>query len=161
VGLGKLKEQQEHFGNVVSKIPKPNATDIMQSRMEYGTRHEIDAIATLTVKVLPFFYPDHNYFKEGCVPIPYSDQPFCMVVSPDGSFRKSEHGPTVMMYENKCKAPNAYSPTAYYTILHYYVTQLLSEMHVYNCPELLFTCWSEQSMTVFHVDFNQYLWDAC
>ena len=67
--------------------------------------------------------------------MPNKDQASFMVVSPDGSFRKTLDGPAIMMYENKCKAPNSFSSTAYYEIPHYYVVQLLSEMYAYGCSE--------------------------
>jgi hypothetical protein len=48
VGLGKLKEQQEHYDHVVRTIDRtPGTTEEIQRRMEYGTVHEIDATASL------------------------------------------------------------------------------------------------------------------
>ena len=161
LGLGTLKQQNEHFDIVVNKADKPSPTEDIQRRMEYGTKHEIDAVATVTAKVLPFLYPDYKYIEEGCIQVPYKDQASFLVVSPDGSFRKCIDGSAMMMYENKCKAPNSFSSSAYYKIPDYYVVQLLCEMHAYNCPQLLFTCWSEQSMTVFCVEFDDALWETC
>lgn len=161
LGIGTLKQQQQHFDTVINKVDKADVSETVQRRMEYGTLHEIDAVATVTGKVLPFLYPDYNYYEEGCVKVPYKDHMSFMVVSPDGSFRKSYDGPALMMYENKCKAPQSFSSTAYYKIPDYYVVQLLCEKHAYSCTELMFTCWAEQSMTVFLVLFDAELWETC
>lgn len=86
------------------------------------------------------------------------NQTECMVVSPDGSLRNTCDAKPDLMYENKCKAPTSYNALTYYSISHYYVTQLLSEMFAYECRERLFACWSVQFMAVFHVRFDQEIW---
>jgi hypothetical protein len=164
VGLGKLKDQQSHVDRVMGKVSEEvgiQVDDGTKARMEFGVLHELDAIATLSGKVLPFLFPTLQYFEEGCVKVSSTNKDDFMVVSPDGSLRSSSEKEPQLMYENKCKAPSSYNPTAYYSIPHYYVTQLLSEMHAYQCKELLFTCWSLQSMTVFLVHFDQQLWATC
>lgn len=50
IGLGKLKQQQEHFDTVIHRKPKQEPSSDIRKRMEYGTSHEIDAVATLTAK---------------------------------------------------------------------------------------------------------------
>lgn len=149
LGLDTLKRQKEHFDNVVDGKKK------RERRMEFGTQHEIDAIATVVSKVIPFFYPRLSYFEEGCEVISSLNDDHFMVVSPDGSFREGEHHQLAMMYETKCKSPSSFSPHVYYKIPKYYVVQILSEMQAYSCKELIFTCWSEVSLTVFHVTFNE------
>jgi hypothetical protein len=79
-------------------------------------------------------------------------------LSPNGSLRNTCDAKPDLMYENKCRAPTSYNALTYYSISHYYVTQLLSEMFVYECRERLFTCWSVQFMAVFHVRFDQEIW---
>ena len=69
-------------------------------------------------------------------------------------------GEVSMMYENKCKTQNSYSTDVYYNIPNYYVPQLLCEMKAYSCDKLLFTCWSEKSMTLFEIEFDEELWAA-
>lgn len=128
-------------------IEKPQRDPETQKGMDYGNVHEIDAIATVPSLILPLFYPDLKYFEEGCLKVPHERNESFLVVSPDGSFRESEYAPARLMYEHKCKAPNSYLSSAYYYIPYYYVTQLLSEMHAYDCKKLLFTCWSKQSTT--------------
>ena len=65
LGLGKLREQQQHFDHVIKKVEKTNFDIDTQRRMEYDTIHEIDAVATLTGNVLLF--PNQTYIKNGCV----------------------------------------------------------------------------------------------
>ena len=161
LGLGKLKEQQQHFDTFVLKKDKEHPDEETSHRMAYGTEHEIDAVATLTGKILPFLYPNVRYFEEGCDAISSENNPSFMVVSPDGSLRMKADEAPCLMYENKCKAPTSYTPTAYYSIPQYYVTQLLCEMHAYECKELLFTCWTPQSTTVFRVQDDAELWNSC
>lgn len=102
--------------------------------MEFGSTNEIDAIATLTGKVLPFVYPEMKYIEEGCMKISSKNDANFMVASPDDSLRVSTEDVPKMMYENKCKAPTSYNPSAYNSIPHYYVLQLLSEIHMLVIP---------------------------
>ncbi|KAK3085331.1 hypothetical protein FSP39_001627 [Pinctada imbricata] len=129
--------------------------------MAYGTDHEIDAIATLTAKIMPFLHPGLNYVEEGCARVSSARNPSFLVTSPDGTLRYDAFEEPVFMYENKCRAPNAFTAYSYYTIPHYYVPQLLCEMHAYQCKQLLFTCWSTQSTTAFSVRFDDDLWEEC
>ncbi|KAH3813853.1 hypothetical protein DPMN_142323 [Dreissena polymorpha] len=162
LGLGKLKQQRKHFDQVMKGVEiNEEDTRAISQRLIYGNEHEIDAIATLTSKVLPLYYPDLKYFEEGCMRIPSTSSESFMVVSPDGSLRQSKDELPEFMYENKCKAPDSYDPTSYYSIPNYYVVQLISEMNAYNCQKLIFTCWSEQSMTTFLVQNDRELWSKC
>ena len=70
--------------------------------MAYGTKHEIDGIATLIIRFLPAYYPNLNYVEEGCVVVNMHSVP--MVVSPDGSLRQDfDNDQSDMMFENKCR----------------------------------------------------------
>lgn len=162
-GLARLKDQQSHIDKILGKSDssRDEFDDETRKRMEFGATHEIDAVATLAAKVLPFLYPNLKYFEEGCMRVPTESQQSFMVVSPDGTLRESPEAEPSLMYENKCKSPNSYNPSAYYSIPHYYALQLLSEMNAYRCQELLFTCWSPKSMTVFHVRNDTALWMKC
>jgi len=159
--LGILRQQQKHYDIVVQKKKKPDTSLEIQKRMEFGTLNEIDALATLTAKVLPFLFPDLDYFEEGCQKVCEGTFESFLVVSPDGSLRDKNTGDIKFMYENKCKSPDSFSPNAYYTIPEYYVLQILCEMKAYNCCDLLFTCWSEESLTLYHAQFDDHLWTTC
>ena len=73
------------------------------SNMEYGTKNEINAVATLVGRILPFLYPDLAYVEEGCY-VEYVDQlnskPL-IVVSPDGSIRNGAHKKAILGFEAK------------------------------------------------------------
>ncbi|XP_053404619.1 uncharacterized protein LOC128558653 [Mercenaria mercenaria] len=159
LGLGKLKDQQSHFDKfVLGKEVEDQFSQQQRENMKYGTDHEIDGIATVVGRVLPALYHDQEYFEEGCIEVPYGDKKSFLVVSPDGSLREDANSEPTMMYENKCKTPNEYTTDVYYKIPLYYIPQLLCEMHAYKCSDLLFTCWSEQSTTVFRVIFEDAVW---
>ena len=160
VGLGKLKEQQSHFDNVILGKKLGEFTDQQKKNMEYGTQHEIDGVATICARVLPAFFPDLQYFEEGCVCVPHSDKRSFMVVSPDGSFRRNADSAPEAMYENKCKTHNDFTVDVHYTIPQYYIPQVMCEMKAYECSELLFSCWTKQSTTVLKVTFDDNLWNA-
>ena len=115
----------------------------------------------LRSKILPCLFPSYCYFEEGCKRIPSDRHENVMVVSPHGSIRAAEDKEPYMMYENKCKSPEAFSKHAFYKIPKYCVVQLPSEMKTYDCQKLLFTCWSEISQTAFIVDFDDEVWCRC
>lgn len=96
---------------------KTHPNEEASQRMAYGTLHEIDAIATLTGKVIPFLFRNLSYFEEGCKIIPCPSDYNFIEISPDSSLRTGE--------------------------------------------DLLFTCWSEMSLTAFHVEFNEELRNNC
>lgn len=150
VGLDTLKRQQAHFDMIFNT---------QSERMRFGVLHEIDAIATLVSKVLPFLYPNAKYVEEGASRISNEDDEHFMVVSPDGSIRNDTESSPFMMYENKCKTPNDYSSSVYYNLPSYYISQVLAEMKIYDCSELLFTCWSPESMVVSRIEFDECLWN--
>jgi len=158
LGLGRLKQQQSHYDKVVLGKPENRVfTEEQKQNMEYGTLHEIDGIATVVGRILPAFYPNVEYFEEGCVRMSLDDQQSFFVVSPDGSLKKT-NGEIAMMYENKCKTQNNFSANVYYNIPKYYIPQLLCEMKAYECDLLFFTCWSEKSTTLFEVTFDDNIW---
>ena len=91
LGLGRLKQQQSHYDKVVLGKPENRVfTEEQKQNMEYGTLHEIDGIATVVGRILPAFYPNVEYFEEGCVRMSLDDQQSFFVVSPDGSLKKNK-----------------------------------------------------------------------
>ena len=61
VGLGTLKETQEHFDTKIRKIePKP-PTPQQEMHMRPGTENEDSAFATLATQVLPLYFPGNVY----------------------------------------------------------------------------------------------------
>ncbi|MEW8545065.1 MAG: YqaJ viral recombinase family protein, partial [Candidatus Thiodiazotropha sp.] len=160
LGLDSLRKQQDYFDEVVHKKTSENhaLNPKVAAAMDYGVRHEPDAIATLVGRVLPAFFPDLVYVEEGCATISEENCPFYLS-SPDGSIRQSPADQAQFMYETKCKPPNDQTTSVYYEIPKYYVMQILGEMRSYECERLLFTVWSEQSTVVFETSFCEEIWD--
>ena len=86
--------------------------------MEFGTKNEINAIATLACKILPVYFHDLNYVEEGCYLLNRGKSDF-MAVSPDGSLRKTVTADPSLGFEAKCKTSNQYDLPVYYNIPHY------------------------------------------
>ena len=65
LGLRGLKEQKTHFDvNVLGKEPSV-VSETTQKYLDHGTQNEKLAVATLSGKFLPIFYPDLNYVEKG------------------------------------------------------------------------------------------------
>jgi hypothetical protein len=54
--------------------------------MEYGTKHEIDGVATMVSGIIPALFPTLDYYEEGCVRMALNENSSFFVVSPDGMF---------------------------------------------------------------------------
>ena len=52
--------------------------------MKYGIDNKINAVATVTGRILPIVHPKMKCFEEGCLPAELNDSPF-LIVSPDES----------------------------------------------------------------------------
>lgn len=93
LGLETLKQQQLHYLKVTSRAETEHQvesfSDQQLQNMEYGTKHEIDAIATMVGRVMPALFPNIEYFEEGCIRMALNENPSFFVTSPDGSFRAS------------------------------------------------------------------------
>ena len=88
MGLGKLKQQQAYLSKVILGLDEDNGTysDDVRRNMEYGTKHEIDGVATMVSAIIPALFPTLDYNKEGCVRMALNENPSLFVVSPDGMF---------------------------------------------------------------------------
>ena len=121
MGLDTLKKQQTHFDKVVKGLNKEEEIpDEVKKRMEHGTVSEIHAVATLTTKVLPFYYPSASYVEEGAHIISNGESPF-ILVSPDGSLRSTSMlSPDIQNpvcgCEFKCPVGNEYTTPVHYEI---------------------------------------------
>ena len=158
IGLDTLKKQQTHFDAVVHGSRKEEHSDIQLRNMRYGTENEINVVATLVSKILPVYFPSLKYIEEGCYILQYNENDF-MVVSPDGSIRRSVEVDATLGFEAKCKVPNPNLQPVYYQIPQYYILQILSEMKVLEVQSLIFICWSPESSVVFNAKFDDSLWE--
>ena len=161
VGIDGLKKQQEYFDHVIyGKTDESMTHDAKTTKaMDYGVKHEIDAVGTLVGRILPAYFPELLYCEEGCALINKDNELFYLS-SPDGSIRSSVYSEPTFMYETKCKppVPTTQMTPVYYTIPKYYIMQILGEMKSYDSKQLIFTCWSEQSTVVMKADFSNDLW---
>ena len=76
VGQDNLKKQQMYFDKMIHGKEDETLSEAQQRAMDYVTKHEIDAIATLVSKILPALYPSLQYFEEGCSIIRLKNRPF-------------------------------------------------------------------------------------
>jgi hypothetical protein len=72
LGLGTLKQQQEHYDKVF-KGKHPNVPPELQELFDYGTKQEINALATLLGKIIPVYYPTLKFQEDGCEVLPVGD----------------------------------------------------------------------------------------
>ena len=143
LGLDGLKKQHQYFDEIIHGTVSQEFSEAQKQAMSFGTEHEIDAIATLVGRIIPFYYPVVVFREEGCSVLDYGGENI-LVSSPDGSMGTSTTSPPVMVYETKCKPSNPHTTAVYYKIPKYYILQILAEMASY-CSKLVFTCWSIQS----------------
>lgn len=158
LGCDTLKKQQEHFDKVIYNIKGKDIDEDTQRRMAHGSENEINAMATLAAKVLPAYYPSKNFIEEGSYEIYRNNEPF-FLVSPDGSIREKPYGSAILALEFKCPFPGkTFTTDIHYQIPTRYVPQILSEMAVMNVTELIYLSWTENSSTVFKVQYDATLW---
>ncbi|KAL5010284.1 hypothetical protein ScPMuIL_012589 [Solemya velum] len=158
LALGTLKSQLEHYDSVVFGKDEPEPASSVKERMQHGVDNEKHALATFAGKFLPIFHPDLRYFEEGCYSIRTSNNAE-IVISPDGSCRKSAKEKATFGVEWKCPFPGkTYATSVHYAIPKYYVPQILSEMRCLETNHLYFVSYSEDSTTIQKASFHQELW---
>ncbi|XP_063448394.1 uncharacterized protein LOC134727927 [Mytilus trossulus] len=131
--------------------------------MEEGTKCEIDAVATLVGKFLPFYYPNLKFVEEGAHVL-HTDNKSLVLVSPDGSLSQIEINSTKsevtkLACEFKCPCPTDYKTPVHYEIPQRYIPQILGEMAALITPDLLYLSWTEESTIVIKAKFDEDLWN--
>jgi hypothetical protein len=101
--LDSLKKQLKHFDMVAYGKEKPEFSEAVKVRLQHGVDNEPRAVATLLSKVLPMFYPDLIFYKEGCYKQDIKENK-SIDVSPDGSCRNQSDRP-IFAVEIKYPAP--------------------------------------------------------
>ena len=152
LGLDTLKAQKEHFDSVICGVPEKQPSEEQLKNMKYGTDNEINAVATVTGRILPVVYPKMKCFEEGCLPVELNDSPF-LVVSPDGSIGYMDDTSSRQIYsglEIKCPVRQIHNeiPVRYYL-------QCLCEMAVLGVTTLLYVCWTPTITRTFRVEHNE------
>ncbi|CAH1779699.1 unnamed protein product, partial [Owenia fusiformis] len=150
-----------------------------QWNMEFGTRNEPNAIATLVGKIMPVYFPEYTYLEEGSRIIKHDDSSSIlssldgMLVQLPDDYRSSEKLTEGILsgiikseisVEAKCRVPADYkTPVAYmgksgddWPVEH--VLQTLCSMASSGTDKLLYISWSEESSTCFIVHFDQNIW---
>ncbi|CAG2203306.1 unnamed protein product [Mytilus edulis] len=148
LGLDGLKKMQDHFDQVVCHVPPKERSAEVQSFLDYGTKHEIYAVATLVGKILPSLYPGLVYYEEGCIAIQYEEQNF-MVVSPDGSLRSENGTNDICGIEITCPVKQMHNEVPVR-----YLLQCMCEMEVLQVDKLLYICWMPDITSVFEIRRN-------
>lgn len=156
IGLTTLKDKKEHFDEIIFQHTIVNGCP--NHILQHGTDNEINGVSTLLHNVLPAFYPKQSFVEEGCYVIERNGDPF-IVVSPDGNLRTHPKEPASMALEIKCPYPDkTFTTQQHYKIPKRYVSQLLAEMTVLSCDQLLYICYTEESTTIFIVKYDRELW---
>ncbi|CAH1798622.1 unnamed protein product [Owenia fusiformis] len=166
IGLDTLKKQRAHYDKVIhGKEEDKQINEQTRRNMEYGTKNEINAVATLTSKILPVLLPDLSYAEEGCYKITMNNETF-LVVSPDGKLFENpsdvtaiEESKTKVSIEIKCKPQKELMEPVAYTVYDCYIPQCLAEMNAQESDRLLFICYSEETTTCFMMKYSDSLWD--
>ena len=121
-GLDTLKKLQNHIESLLHpERPKEPTSGLAAENMAHGVRSEINAIATLVGKIMPFYFPRHKYIEEGSHIIRSDEKPL-ILVSPDGSIGHVEitdsdiHPKRVLACEFKCPVPAVYKTPVHYSI---------------------------------------------
>jgi hypothetical protein len=121
LGIDTLKSLNQHIDKIKnpSKENEPITAEV-QARMDHGTKSEINAVATLTGKILPVYFPTLKYIEEGSHVIIHDD--VNILVSPDGSIGQIEltdeqNSPSRhIACELKCPFGNQYCTPVHYQL---------------------------------------------
>lgn len=127
--------------------------DIQNKAMDYGSKNEINAIATVVSKIAPVYYPVYTFYEEGAYMVKNENGKEIVVVSPDGSLRCGSKKPISL--EIKCPFPQYAGATpVFYNVKERHIVQSLAEAYVLGADEHLYISWSKQSSTVFRMKCN-------
>ena len=137
--------------------------------MQHGVENEINGLATLAGRIMPFFFPGCTYQEEGVHIIGNDDESPLILVSPDGSISRGitqcpdataafDPPKPIIAVEIKCPYPNKHSLPVHYDVPKRYIPQLLAEMKALGVEKLIYSSWSNESSTAFLVKFDAQLW---
>ena len=123
IGLESLRAEQGHFDEVFRAKPPMEPTNETKANMRHGIENEINGIATLVSVVMPSFFPQMQFYEEGCYVVEHNERPFC-VISPDGSLRTNTKATCAV--EVKCPTPgNSFFKGPFYKPPVRYVLQIV------------------------------------
>ena len=164
LGFDGLKAQKAHYAMVFQGEEPSSPDNETQKRMEYGSKNEINAVATLVSKIMPVYYPQKEFVEEGCYNIPTAGIGR-LLVSPDGSLREpnesgtNDLGKPYAAVEIKCPYPGKrFTTPIHYKLPVYYVPQVICEMVALNVTTLMYISYSKESTVLLRVEFDNELW---
>ena len=74
-----------HHSVYIQKKDPPSVTPEVQKMMEYGSKNEVNGLATLVGSLIPALLPPcHSYFEVGTIVMDSPSQKNFIAVSPDG-----------------------------------------------------------------------------
>ena len=142
----------------------------LQKKFDYGTKNEVNGVATLISTVVPAYLPAcFTYYEVGPLFVGTETHPKLLEVSADGILQCSygnENCPNYSVHKDRKIVVEIKSPfpqeniaeTLFYEIPNRYVPQIQTEMRAYNCTELWLICSTAISATVISAQFDQKIW---
>ena len=124
--------------------------------------------------ILPVFAPRcYRYVEDGCKLLSSTNYDHFMTVSSDGILKCVEHcdGACInllnvpdrkMTIEMKCPYSGIINKEilpVHYECPHYYVCQVLSQMHANGAERCMFLSCSPESVTMSYLDFSEEIWN--
>ena len=145
IGCDGLARQKDHFEKVMCGVSEKEPSPEAKAAMNHGTVNEINAVATAVGKIIPVLAPNLMFCEEGCSKLPFQDDKSFMIVSPDGSLRRScDMATTEIAIEIKCPTKTVHSEFS----PRYYL-QCQAEMIALDVNSLIYISWTEKETTVF------------
>ena len=172
LGLDTLKVEKEHVNVHVKGCPKPDVTPEVQKYLDFGSKNEINAMATLMSVIMPALLPScYTLYEVGMQFIHGRNLRNLIEVSADGLI-KCRNGSNctnvnigvrqahkTIVAEAKCIFPSDDFPKfPHYKLPIWHVPQCLCEIVAYNADELWLISFTIYSVTLIIVYFDQELW---
>ena len=142
----------------------------LQKKFDYGTKNEVNGVATLISTVVPAYLPAcFAYYEVGPSFVGTETHPKLREVSGNGILQCSygnEHCPNYSVHKDRKIVVEIKSPfpqeniaeTLFYEIPNRYIPQIQAETRAYNCTELWLICSTTISATVISAQFDQKIW---
>ena len=120
-----LEKQRHHVDVFLGKAERRQPDPAAAARMEYGTKNEVNGLATLACKVLPAIFPGAYLYEEGAHTVKVNGKEL-MLISPDGSISYDDatlvDSPTpAMALEVKCSPEEDWKTVVCYKLMKRYL----------------------------------------
>ena len=92
LGMGKLKDQTDHYKEFILKNFTPTYSDQVKKYMEHGSKNKINAVATVTGILMPALLPVcTHFFEDGANFLDGDNCQKLVEISSDGMLRTLNH----------------------------------------------------------------------